>query len=146
MEEAKEAKIEETPETAKTSSKNIVVWAKHIAAAIIGAIISFATAFGLLSKPEGEIAKEATDAAIEKSEQAYVQVTSVSNSIVEIKKLIDDKKYVEAISKLDDIGKNTKGAIESVSELKQQLGTIVKLVKKDKNSDDAEGKKEGENE
>lgn len=118
-----------TEEIKKNEQSGRVTWIKHIAAAIIGAVISFATAFGLLSKPEGEVAKDAANAAIEKSEQTYVQVTAVSQSIAEIKQLIDEKKYVEAITKLDDIGQEAKGAIQSVTELKDQLGTIITLVK-----------------
>ena len=109
--------------------KNWYEWIKRAISAVVGAVITFAVTIGLVGGGEAEVAKETVDGLLDKSDQAYVQIEQVSKTVAEVKKMLDDKQYIEAIKKLDDIGKEAKETITTVLEIKSQVKTIVDSLK-----------------
>ena len=78
-------------------------WAKNIISAIAGAVISCAATFGIIGTDDAEVAKQKIDSWMQKTDVVYVQVETVGNTIAEVKQLIAEKKYSEALGKLDTI-------------------------------------------
>ena len=76
-------------------------WAKNIISAIAGAVISCAARLGIIGADDADVAKQKIDGWMEKTDVVYAQVETVGNTIAEIKQLIVDKKYLEALGKLD---------------------------------------------
>ena len=109
--------------------KNWYEWIKRAISAVVGAIITFAVTIGLIGGGEAEVAKDTVDGLLDKSDQAYVQIEQVSKTVAEVKKMLDDKQYLEAVKKLDDIGKEAKETITTVLEIKSQVKTIVDSLK-----------------
>ena len=109
--------------------KNWYEWIKRAISAVVGAVITFAVTIGLVGGGEAEVAKETVDGLLDKSDQAYVQIEQVSKTVAEVKKMLDDKQYLEAVKKLDDIGKEAKETITTVLEIKSQVKTIVDSLK-----------------
>lgn len=104
-------------------------WFKNIISAIVGALISFLATFGLIGKSDADLAKEKMNSWLNKSKVVYEQVASVQATIAEVKQLLADKKYLEALSKLDGITDNAKETIATVKELKAEIEAAVKAVK-----------------
>lgn len=109
--------------------KNWYEWIKRAISAVVGAVITFAVTIGLVGGGEAEVAKESVDGLLDKSDQAYVQIEQVSKTVAEVKQMLDDKQYLEAVKKLDDIGKEAKETITTVLEIKSQVKTIVDSLK-----------------
>lgn len=131
-------------EEKEEGKKDWIAWVKHLVAAVVGAIVTLLATIGVIGKDDAAIAKDKADAVLDKSEQAYVQVTEVSTAVAEVKQLLDDKKYVEAIKALDAIGKSAKDTVTTVVELKDEISGIVKNVKE--KIQEAKEKKEGSGE
>ena len=109
--------------------KNWYEWIKRAISAVVGAVITFAVTIGLVGGGEAEVAKDTVDGLLDKSDQAYVQIEQVSATVAEVKQMLDDKQYIEAIKKLDDIGKEAKETITTVLEIKSQVKSIVDSLK-----------------
>ena len=109
-------------------SKNWFGWAKNIISAIAGAVISCAATIGIIGQSDADIAKQKIDGWLEKADVVYVQVETASNTITEIKKLIEEKKYLEALGKLDTIKGNATTTIATVNELREEIGEVAKAV------------------
>lgn len=109
--------------------KNWYEWIKRAISAVVGAVVTFAVTIGLIGGGEAEVAKDTVDGLLDKSDQAYVQIEQVSKTVAEVKKMLDDKQYLEAVKKLDDIGKEAKETITTVLEIKSQVKTIVDSLK-----------------
>ena len=109
--------------------KNWYEWIKRAISAVVGAVITFAVTIGLVGGGEAEVAKDTVDGLLDKSDQAYVQIEQVSATVAEVKQMLDDKQYLEAVKKLDDIGKEAKETITTVLEIKSQVKTIVDSLK-----------------
>ena len=109
--------------------KNWYEWIKRAISAVVGAVITFAVTIGLVGGGEAEVAKETVDGLLDKSDQAYVQIEQVSATVAEVKKMLDDKQYIEALKKLDDIGKEAKETVTTVLEIKTQVKSIVDSLK-----------------
>lgn len=109
--------------------KNWYEWIKRAISAVVGAVVTFAVTIGLIGGGEAEVAKETVDGLLDKSDQAYVQIEEVSKTVAEVKKMLDDKQYIEAIKKLDDIGKEAKETVTTVLEIKSQVKSIVDSLK-----------------
>ncbi len=103
-------------------------WAKNIVAAVAGAVISCAATIGIIKGDDADVAKQKIDGWLEKSETAYVQIVSVNDTIAEVKSLIEAKKYIEALGKLEDIKDNAIGTITTIKELKEEIQEALKVV------------------
>lgn len=112
-----------------SESKKSFGWFKGIIAAIVGAVISFLATIGVIGKSDADIAKEKMNSWLDKSEVVYVQVTSVQDTIAEVKVLINDKKYLEAMAKLETIAGAAKETITTVNDLRQEIKEAVAAVK-----------------
>lgn len=106
-------------------------WAKNLISAIVGAVISFAATLGIIGKNDADVAKQKIEGWMEKTDVVYVQVETVSNTITEIKKLIADKKYLEAIGKLDTIKDSAVTTVTTVKELHEEISAAAKEVGKE---------------
>ena len=104
-------------------------WAKNLVSAIVGAVISCAATIGVIGKSDADNAKQKVDAWLQKSETAYTQVVTVGETISEVKKLIEEKKYLEALGKLDTIKDNAVSTIATIKELKEEISEAVKAAK-----------------
>ena len=115
--------------TEEKEKKNWYEWIKRAISAVVGAVVTFAVTIGLIGGGEAEVAKETVDGLLDKSDQAYVQIEQVSKTVAEVKKMLDDKQYIEAVKKLDDIGKEAKETVTTVLEIKSQVKSIVDSLK-----------------
>ena len=115
--------------TEEKEKKNWYEWIKRAISAVVGAVVTFAVTIGLIGGGEAEVAKETVDGLLDKSDQAYVQIEQVSKTVAEVKKMLDDKQYIEAVKKLDDIGKEAKETVTTVLEIKSQVKPIVDSLK-----------------
>ena len=106
-------------------------WAKNLISAIAGAVISCAATFGIIGTDDADVAKQKIDGWMEKTDVVYVQVETVSNTIAEIKQLIADKKYHEALDKLDTIKDSAATTITTVNELREEIAAVAKEVGKE---------------
>lgn len=106
-------------------------WAKNLISAIAGAVISCAATFGIIGTDDADVAKQKIDGWMEKTDVVYVQVETVSNTIAEIKRLIADKKYHEALDKLDTIKDSAATTVTTVKELREEIAAVAKEVGKE---------------
>ena len=106
-------------------------WAKNLISAIAGAVISCAATFGIIGTDDADVAKQKIDGWMEKTDVVYVQVETVSNTIAEIKQLIADKKYHEALDKLDTIKDSAATTVTTVKELREEIAAVAKEVGKE---------------
>lgn len=113
------------------SAKKWYGWVKNIISAIVGAAISCAATLGFIGTDEADIAKQKVDGWMQKTDVVYVQVENVSNTIAEVKQLIADKKYLEALGKLDAIKDSASTTITAVKELREEIAAAAKEVAKD---------------
>ena len=113
-------------------------WFKNIIAAVVGAILSFLATFGIIGKTDADLAKEKMDSWMGKSETVYTQVVETQKVITEVKQLLADKKYLEAIAKLDTITDNAKETVAAIKEMKDEIQEAIKAIK-----EKAESVKEG---
>lgn len=104
-------------------------WIKNIIAAVVGAVISCLATLGIIGPSDADIAKEKMNSWLDKSEVVYVQVTTVQETLAEVKALLADKKYLEALAKLETITDNAKETIAAVKELKEEIQEAIKAVK-----------------
>lgn len=117
---------EEIKEEKKT--KKTFGWIKNVISAIAGAVISFAVTIGVVSTSDADIAKQKVEGWLNKTETVYVQVDTVNKTIAEVKQLIKDKKYLEALAKLDTIKDCAGTTITTVKELKEEIAEAVKAI------------------
>ena len=103
-------------------------WAKNLISAIAGAVISCAATFGIIGTDDADVAKQKIDSWMEKTDVVYVQVETVGNTIAEIKQLIADKKYHEALDKLDTIKDSAATTVTTVKELREEIAAVAKEV------------------
>lgn len=103
-------------------------WAKNIISAIAGAVISCAATFGIIGTDDAEVAKQKIDSWMQKTDVVYAQVETVSNTIAEVKQLIADKKYIEALGKLDTIKDSAMTTVTTVKELRDEISEAAKAV------------------
>ena len=103
-------------------------WAKNIISAIAGAVISCAATFGIIGTDDAEVAKQKIDSWMQKTDVVYAQVETVSNTIAEVKQLIADKKYLEALGKLDTIKDSAMTTVTTVKELRDEISEAAKAV------------------
>ena len=103
-------------------------WAKNIISAIAGAVISCAATLGIIGADDADIAKQKIDGWMEKTDVVYAQVETVGNTIAEIKQLIIDKKYLEALGKLDTIRDSAATTVTTVKELREEIAEVAKKV------------------
>lgn len=103
-------------------------WAKNIISAIAGAVISCAATFGIIGTDDAEVAKQKIDSWMQKTDVVYAQVETVSNTIAEVKQLIADKKYLEALGKLDTIKDSAMTTVITVKELRDEISEAAKAV------------------
>ncbi len=113
-------------------------WFKNIIAAVVGAILSFLATFGIIGKTDADLAKEKMDSWLGKSETVYTQVVETQKVIAEVKQLLADKKYLEAIAKLETITDNAKETVAAIKEMKDEIQEAIKAIK-----EKAESVKEG---
>ena len=106
-------------------------WAKNLISAIAGAVISCAATLGIIGTNDADVAKQKIDGWMEKTDVVYVQVETVSNTIAEVKQLIADKKYLEALGKLDTIKDSAATTITTVKELREEIASAAKEVGKE---------------
>lgn len=106
-------------------------WAKNLISAIAGAVISCAATFGIIGTDDADVAKQKIDGWMEKTDVVYVQVETVNNTIAEIKQLIADKKYLEALDKLDTIKDSAATTVTTVKELREEIAAVAKEVGKE---------------
>ncbi len=117
---------EEIKEEKKT--KKTFGWLKNIISAIAGLVIGVASTLGIVGPSDAELAKQKVESWLNKSEVVYVQVDTVSKTIAEVKELIKEKKYLEALSKLDTIKDATGTAITTIKELKDEIMEAAKAI------------------
>ena len=103
-------------------------WAKNIISAIAGAVISCAATFGIIGTDDAEVAKQKIDSWMQKTDVVYAQVETVGNTIAEVKQLIADKKYIEALGKLDTIKDSAMTTVTTVKELRDEISEAAKAV------------------
>ena len=103
-------------------------WAKNLISAIAGAVISCAATFGIIGTDDAEVAKQKIDGWMQKTDVVYVQVETVGNTIAEVKQLIADKKYSEALDKLDTIKDSAMTTVITVKELREEIAAVAKEV------------------
>ena len=103
-------------------------WAKNLISAIAGAVISCAATFGIIGTDDAEVAKQKIDSWMQKTDVVYVQVETVGNTIAEVKQLIADKKYSEALGKLDTIKDSAMTTVTTVKELRDEISEAAKAV------------------
>lgn len=103
-------------------------WAKNIVAAVAGAVISCAATIGIIKGDDADVAKQKINGWLEKSETAHVQIVSVNDTIAEVKSLIVEKKYIEALGKLEDIKDSAIGTVTTIKELKEEIQEALKVV------------------
>ena len=103
-------------------------WAKNLISAIAGAVISCAATFGIIGTDDAEVAKQKIDSWMQKTDVVYVQVETVGNTIAEVKQLIADKKYSEALDKLDTIKDSAMTTVITVKELREEIAAVAKEV------------------
>ena len=103
-------------------------WAKNLISAIAGAVISCAATFGIIGTDDAEVAKQKIDSWMQKTDVVYVQVETVGNTIAEVKQLIADKKYIEALGKLDTIKDSAMTTVITVKELRDEISEAAKAV------------------
>ena len=103
-------------------------WVKNLISAIAGAVISCAATFGIIGTDDAEVAKQKIDGWMEKTDVVYVQVETVGNTIAEVKQLIADKKYLEALGKLDTIKDSAMTTVTTVKELRDEISEAAKAV------------------
>lgn len=120
---------EENKEQKTSKSAQWFGWVKNLIAAVVGAIISCAATIGIIGKSDADLAKEKMDSWLDKSETVYVQVVNVTDAVSEVKQLISDKKYLEALAKLEVIGTSTKESISAIKDLKEEIQEAIKTVK-----------------
>ena len=106
-------------------------WAKNLISAIAGAVISCAATFGIIGTDDADVAKQKIDGWMEKTDVVYAQVETVGNTIAEIKQLIADKKYHEALDKLDTIKDSAATTVTTVNELREEIAAVAKEVGKE---------------
>lgn len=109
-------------------SKKWYGWAKNLISAVAGAIISCAATLGIIGSDDADVAKQKIDGWMQKTDVVYVQVENVSATIAEVKQLIADKKYIEALGKLDDIRDGATTTIQTVKELRDEIAEAAKTV------------------
>jgi len=112
----------------KKSAKKWYGWAKNLISAVAGAVISCAATLGIIGTNDADVAKQKIDGWMQKTDVVYVQVESVSATIAEVKQLIADKKYIEALGKLDDIKDGAMTTIQTVKELRDEIAEAAKTV------------------
>ncbi len=110
------------------SAKKWYGWAKNLISAVVGAVISCAATIGIIGTDDADIAKQKVDGWMQKTDVVYVQVENVSNTIAEVKQLIADKKYLEALGKLDAIKDSAATTITTVKELREEIAAAAKTV------------------
>lgn len=103
-------------------------WVKNIISAVAGAVISCAATIGIIGKDDATMAKEKIDGWMQKTDTVYVQVENVTSVLSEVKALIEEKKWSEAIAKLDSIKESAGAAIASIKELKDDISEAAKAV------------------
>lgn len=103
-------------------------WAKNLISAIAGAVISCAATFGIIGTDDAEVAKQKIDSWMQKTDVVYAQVETVGNTIAEVKQLIADKKYLEALGKLDTIKDSAMTTVTTVKELRDEISEAAKAV------------------
>ena len=103
-------------------------WAKNLISAIAGAVISCAATFGIIGTDDAEVAKQKIDSWMQKTDVVYAQVETVGNTIAEVKQLIADKKYIEALGKLDTIKDSAMTTVITVKELRDEISEAAKAV------------------
>ena len=103
-------------------------WAKNLISAIAGAVISCAATFGIIGTDDAEVAKQKIDSWMQKTDVVYVQVETVGNTIAEVKQLIAEKKYSEALGKLDTIKDSAMTTVTTVKELRDEISEAAKAV------------------
>lgn len=103
-------------------------WVKNLISAIAGAVISCAATFGIIGTDDAEVAKQKIDGWMEKTDVVYAQVETVGNTIAEVKQLIADKKYSEALDKLDTIKDSAMTTVTTVKELREEIAAVAKEV------------------
>ena len=103
-------------------------WAKNLISAIAGAVISCAATFGIIGTDDAEVAKQKIDSWMQKTDVVYVQVETVGNTIAEVKQLIADKKYSEALGKLDTIKDSAMTTVITVKELREEIAAVATEV------------------
>ena len=109
-------------------SKKWYGWVKNIISAIAGAVISCAATIGIIGTDDATIAKQKIDGWMEKSDVVYEQVETVSDTIAEVKALIADRKYFDALAKLDTIKDAAATTISTVKELRDEIAEAAKTV------------------
>lgn len=112
----------------KKSAKKWYGWVKNLISAIVGAIISCAATLGIIGKNDAEIAKQTIDGWMNKTDVVYEQVENVTATIAEVKALIAEKKYFEALSKLDEIKDGAVATVQTVKELRDEIAEAAKTV------------------
>ena len=103
-------------------------WVKNLISAIAGAVISCAATFGIIGTDDAEVAKQKIDGWMQKTDVVYAQVETVGNTIAEVKQLIAEKKYSEALDKLDTIKDSAMTTVITVKELREEIAAVAKEV------------------
>ena len=113
----------------ETKSKKWYGWVKNVISAVAGAVISCAATIGIINTNEADVAKQTIDGWMQKTDVVYVQVENVSTTIAEVKALIKDGKYLEALGKLDSIKDSAMTTVATVKELHDEIADAAKAVK-----------------
>ena len=113
------------------SAKKWYGWVKNVISAVIGAVLSCAATLGFIGSDDADIAKQKIDGWWQKADVVYVQVETVNTTIAEVKQLIADKKYIEALGKLDDIKDGAMTTIQTVKELREEIAEAAKEAGKE---------------
>ena len=103
-------------------------WVKNLISAVVGLVIGIGSTVGIIGKSDAEIAKQKIDEWLNKTEVVYVEVENVSSTIAEVKALIADKKWTEALAKLDTIKTSAATTIQTIKELREEIKEAAQAV------------------
>ena len=103
-------------------------WVKNLISAVVGLVIGIGSTVGIIGKSDAEIAKQKIDEWLNKTEVVYVEVENVSSTIAEVKALIADKKWTEALAKLDTIKTSATTTIQTIKELREEIKEAAQAV------------------
>lgn len=108
--------------------KKLFGWVKSLIKAVAVCVVSVCATIGIMGKSDAEIAKQKIDEWLNKTEVVYTEAETVSNTIAEVKALIAEKKWTEALAKLDTIKTSAVTAIETIKELREEIKEAAQAV------------------
>ena len=109
-------------------SKKWYGWVKNVISAVAGAVISCAATIGIIGTNDADIAKQRIDSWMQKADVVYVQIETVTDTIAEVKVLIEQKEWVKALAKLDTIKDSALTTINAIKELREEIAEAAKAV------------------